>query len=777
MSAVDGIRGEALRVRGTVQGVGFRPTVWRLAHECGLRGSVRNDAQGVLIEAWGTHAALEGFAARLRTEAPPLARIETVERVPLEGAIPDEGFRIVASGEGMVSTAVAADAATCPECLAEVLDPANRRHHYAFTNCTHCGPRLSIVRAIPYDRANTSMAAFALCPGCAREYADPADRRFHAQPNACPVCGPRLWLEDRNGTLDVADALDTTATLLREGHIVAIKGIGGFHLACDAGNEAAVAELRRRKLRYHKAFALMARDLAMVRRHASFDEAEQELLCARTAPIVILDAAGEPLAPSLAPGQGTLGFMLAYTPLHHLLMAALERPMVLTSGNRSDEPQAIDNQEARDRLADIADYWLMHDRAIVNRLDDSVARVMDGAPRLLRRARGYAPAPLSLHPAFAAAPPILAMGADLKNSFCLLQQGRAVISQHMGDLENPAARRDYRHNLALYRGLFEHRPAAIAVDLHPNYAATQLGRAWADEDGLPLLEVQHHHAHIAACMAEHGLPLDARVVGVALDGLGFGADGAIWGGEFLLAGYGDFTRVACFQPVAMPGGNRASVEPWRNAVAHLHHAFGWEKVVARHPGMPLLRVAEAARSMPLVQMIDKGINSPHASSAGRLFDAVAAVLGVCMEHVSHEGQAAIELETLAQPAFAAQHDAAYPVHEEHHGGLVNLTWSALWQSLLTDLAAGVEHAVIAARFHHGLAAAVAALAVRLTQQHRLDTVALGGGVFQNRLLFETVAAHCRSAGLRVIAPREAPINDGGVALGQAVAAAAKLLRL
>jgi len=447
--------------------------------------------------------------------------------------------------------------------------------------------------------------------------------------------------------------------------------------------------------------------------------------------------------------------------------------MVLTSGNRSDEPQAIDNQEARDRLADIADYWLMHDRAIVNRLDDSVARVMDGAPRLLRRARGYAPAPLSLHPAFAAAPPVLAMGADLKNSFCLLQQGRAMISQHMGDLENAAAWRDYYHNQELYRALFEHRPATISVDLHPGYASTRLGHEWATDADVTLEEVQHHHAHIAACMAEHGLAPGARVLGVALDGLGLGEHGEIWGGEFLLADYRGFTRLARFSPVAMPGGNRASVEPWRNAVAHLHQAFGWDATAVRFPHLPLLQFAAPARTAPLLQMIDQGINSPRASSCGRLFDAVAATLGICMARVSHEGQAAIELEMLAQQAFAKTHAAAYPVNEMQCDGLLTLDWRALWESLLHDLAAGVEHAVIAARFHHGLAAAIAALAARLAADNRVETLALGGGVFQNRLLFEAVAQRCRAAGLQVLAPRQVPINDAGVSLGQAVIAAAR----
>jgi hydrogenase maturation protein HypF len=769
--------GETIRVRGTVQGVGFRPTVWRLARELSLRGTVRNDAEGVLIEAWGGVADLDGFVLRLRQEAPPLARIEAVERRPLESEAPQGAFRILASVGGDAATAVAADAATCPECLAEVFDPASRRYRYPFTNCTHCGPRLSIIRAIPYDRANTSMAAFAQCPACEEEYGAPHDRRFHAQPNACPECGPRVWLEDADAVRlsSGSDPIDLAAKLLREGNIVAIKGIGGFHLACDAANEAAVAALRQRKQRYHKAFALMARDLAMVRRYARVEEAEAELLHSRSAPIVILDTAGEALAAEVAPGQRTLAFMLPYTPLHHLLLAALERPIVLTSGNRSDEPQAIDNDDARRRLAGIADYWLLHDREIVNRLDDSVARIADGAPRLLRRARGYAPAPLPLAEGFAAARPVLAMGGELKNSFCLLQRGRAILSQHMGDLENAASQRDYRHNLALYRQLFEHRPAAIGVDLHPNYHSTLLGREWAAEEGVPLIAVQHHHAHIAACMAEHGRALDGGpVLGVALDGLGMGENGELWGGEFLLADYRGFTRLGRFDAVPLPGGNRASVEPWRNAVAHLQRVIGWEAVAARYPGLPLLQQVGAERIAPLLQMVEQGINSPRASSCGRLFDAAAALLGICTTAVSHEGQAAIEMEALAQPQFQAQREEGYRPGEQSADGLITLVWEELWLRLLHDLQGGVERAVIAARFHQGLAAGVASLALRLAASHPVDTVVLAGGVFQNRLLLEGVAQRCRERGLNVFAPQQVPANDGGISLGQAVVAAARL---
>ena len=502
--------GENIRVTGIVQGVGFRPTVWRLARECGLVGQVWNDAAGVTIHAWGKQQMLDAFVQRLQARQPPLAHIDAIIRSALNEAteVPKD-FRIVTSQVGEVRTGVAADAATCPECLAELQDPANRRYRYPFTNCTHCGPRLSIVKAIPYDRANTSMAAFPMCAQCQAEYTEPDNRRFHAQPNACADCGPQVWLEDAEGRRlapnDDSDAIATAARLIRQGNILAVKGLGGIHLACDAGSVAAVDTLRRRKRRYHKAFAMMARDIQMVARFAEANAAEKALLRDKAAPLVVLNAAGESLAGGIAPGQNTLGFMLPYTPLHHLLMQDMTRPIVLTSGNRSDEPQTITNRDAHQRLEQIADYYLLHDRDIVNRLDDSVLRLVSGEPRMLRRARGYAPLPIRLPEGFADADHILAMGGELKNTFCLLQEGRAILSQHMGDLEDAATYQDYRHNLQLYRQLFEFRPGLIAVDMHPGYLSTQLGRRIAAEEGLQLIKVQHHHAHIAGCMAEHGL--------------------------------------------------------------------------------------------------------------------------------------------------------------------------------------------------------------------------------------------------------------------------------
>ncbi len=761
----------ALRVRGLVQGVGFRPAVWRLAHELSLTGEVRNDAGGVLIRAAGPGPALQAFVERLRREAPPLSRIDEIEVTPLAGRAGESDFVIVESRGGAVRTGVVPDAATCPACLADVMDPGNRRHRYPFANCTHCGPRLSIVRAIPYDRANSSMAPFALCPDCAAEYGDPADRRFHAQPTACAVCGPRLWLEPVQE--EGGDAIEAARALIAAGAIVAIKGLGGFHLACDAGDAAAVDRLRRRKRRYHKPFALMARDLAMVRAYARVDDVEAGLLESSAAPIVVLERreSGPPLAGGLAPGQNGLGFMLPYTPLHHLLTRDLARPIVLTSGNRSDEPQVIDNDEARKRLAGIADAWLLHDREIVNRLDDSVVRVSAGRPRLLRRARGYAPAPLKLPPGFEQAPAVLAMGGELKNSFCLLKDGQAVLSPHIGDLEDPLTHADYRRGLSLFRQLFDFRPDLIAIDRHPDYHAGDWGRRLAADEGVPLTTVQHHHAHLAACLAESGRALDALpVLGVMLDGLGFGADDDLWGGEFLLGDYRRCDRLGHFAPLPLLGGEQAMREPWRNSYAHLRQAFGWAQVAARWPALPIVRFLAEKPLRTLDRMIERGVNAPPASSAGRLFDAVAAALGLCREGTSFEGQAAIELEALAETA--RDEAGAYPVAV---GGedLRVLSWAPLWSALLDDLADALPPARIAARFHNGLAAAIVGTAGELAAAREVETVALSGGVFQNRLLLEGVTAGLDAAGLRVLSPEMLPANDGGLSLGQAAIAAAR----
>ena len=613
------------------------------------------------------------------------------------------------------------------------------------------------------------MAVFPMCEDCAREYEDPADRRFHAQPNACPVCGPRLWLEDGQGRVDCSDSIAEVARLLKEGAIVAIKGIGGFHLACDATSDATVADLRRRKRRAAKPLAVMAENASQISRFCSVSEEEEKLLEARSAPIVLLRNSGDALAGGIVPGQVQTGFMLPYSPLHHLLMAALDRPIVLTSGNLSDEPQAIDNDDARKRLSGIADYWLMHDRDIVNRLDDSVMRLDAPGPHILRRARGLAPEPLPLAEAFGDAPAVLAMGGELKSTFCLLKDGQAVPSQHLGDLEEAATHADYRKAITLYRDIFRFDPEVIAVDMHPDYLSTQWGEALAEETGARLVRVQHHHAHLASCLAEHRIePGDDLTLGIVMDGLGLGTDGTLWGGEFLVGGYGGFERAGHFLPVALPGGAQAMREPWRNTVAHLIAAFGdrWRERVAATPFAAMLDGKQAG---VVEQMIAKGLNAPLSSSAGRLFDAVAAMLGICADRQHYEGQAAMEMEALV----ADYQDAtgAFPVASEAANGATVLSWVPLWEALLEDLAGGVEAGVIAARFHAGLAAALGETATRIARSSGTPRIALSGGVMQNRILMEQLHARLTRDGFHVLVQSRVPANDGGLALGQAAIAA------
>ena len=779
MDAINQLKGVSIRVRGLVQGVGFRPTVWRLAKRFGLTGDVGNDSEGVLIRAFGHPTVIVEFEVALASEAPPLARIDLIEKASLAGKAPPD-FRIVASRGGAVTTGVVPDAATCAECVADIRDPSNRRYRYPFTNCTHCGPRLSIFRAIPYDRASTSMAAFEMCPKCIAEYRDPSNRRFHAQPNACPVCGPKVWLEEPDGRHKLIephrDAIEAAAALIDSRAIVAIKGIGGFHLACDARNADTVARLRERKHRTHKPFALMARDLTMIHEYAKLSDTERALLEQPTAPIVLLDQKenGAKLAPGIAPAQSTLGFMLPYTPLHHLLFEDVSHPLVMTSGNRSDEPQCIANDDASARLAGIADAFLMHDRDIVNRLDDSVARVMAGKPRVMRRARGYAPSPLPLPQGFDRAPPILAMGAELKSTFCLLGKGRAIVSQHMGDQEEAATHADYRANLKLYQEIFRFEPELIAVDAHPEYHSTQWGQSIAREAGLPVETVHHHHAHVAAVLAEHGLPLETGpVIGIALDGLGLGEKGELWGGEFLLADYRSCRRVAAFTPVALIGGAKAMREPWRNALAHLHTCLGWERVEKLYSDVEIIQRLKQKSVAAALQMMERGLNTPPSSSAGRLFDAVAAMLGICFDAASYEGQAAIELEALAAPAMGR-------AAEGYRGTLVEgdparLDWTPLWCGILEDLAAAIDAPLIAARFHLGLAETLAETATAFAQKNGCKTIVLCGGVFQNKLLLEATIEALGAHAIEVLAPSLFPAGDGAISLGQAAIAAARRL--
>jgi hydrogenase maturation protein HypF len=769
------MQGERIRIRGRVQGVGFRPLVWRLASQLELRGSVRNDSGGVLIEVFGSKDELDCFVGQIHNSLPAIARIDTIERIAIPVAGLPATFTIIGSGTGETSTEVTPDIATCPDCLRELFDPANRRYRYPFINCTHCGPRFSIINDVPYDRSHTSMDHFTMCPACRVEYDDPNDRRFHAQPNACPACGPRLWLENGQGnSIGCENAIRRTTQLIRDGFIVAIKGIGGFHLACDATNNTAVELLRQRKARFHKPFALLARNVAMVRRYAGITIEEKQLLISPAAPIVLLKPQGENLAAQIAPNQTTLGFALASNPLHHLLMHELDNPIVLTSGNRSDEPQCSTNHEAYERLGDIADYFLLHNRDIVNRVDDSVQRVILNIPRMIRRARGYAPASLPLPESFPAADGILAMGAEMKSSFSLLRQGRAIISQHIGDLEHAAAAQDNINQLALFRRLFNFQPRCIAVDLHEGYISTQQGRELAQQLGVECVAVQHHHSHIAAVMAEHGLPLEsAPVLGVALDGLGVGDDGMFWGGEFLLADYRGYRRLAHFETIPLPGGTQAIRQPWRNTLANLSHYFDFNELQTRYGELDTIRFLNGKPLAALESMMQRSVNSPLSSSCGRLFDAVAATLGICREQCNYEGQAAIELEAVASSVFE-QTQQGYPFELENRAGMLILAWRPLWQALLDDLNTGVDSAIIAARFHRTMIDALHRATMKLAEAHGFKRVVLAGGVMQNRLLLEGVVEALQQAGFELLLPQVLPANDGSISLGQAVIAAARM---
>jgi hydrogenase maturation protein HypF len=660
-----------------------------------------------------------------------------------------------------------------------VRNPVLRRYRYPFTNCTHCGPRLTIIHSVPYDRAKTTMAAFLMCADCAREYADPADRRFHAEPTACPACGPQARLVDFAGRDPAApgDPVRAAALRIADGEIVAVKGLGGYQLVCDATNEAIVTRLRQRKIRDSKPFALMARDLDVIARYCAISRTERASLCSPAAPIVVLQAGGPAKLPqAVAPGRDTLGFMLPTTPLHLLLLKDFDTPLVMTSGNLSDEPQIIDDDQALAQLKAVADCVLLHNRAIANRVDDSVVREMSGKIRQIRRARGFAPEPIALPPGFATAPDILAMGGELKATFCLIKDGAAILSQHQGDLEHEAAFDDYRRNLTLYRDLFDHAPQAIAFDKHPEYLSAKLARATAGE--VQLIAVQHHHAHAAACLAENAYPLSgAPVLAIVLDGLGFGEDGTLWGGEFLLCNYRGSERLARLRPVAMPGGMAAVREPWRNLYAHLRAAIGWDEFNREFGSLAIAHYLARKPWPTLEAMIACGFNAPPVSSCGRLFDAVAAALTISADRQSHEGEAAAALEALANRASDAS--GAYPFDLRRDADRIpEIDAAPMWRALLADLAAGMHPAEIAVRFHGGLAAALVQMAVSVAHDRcraGLSTVALSGGCFQNRILLERVEALLKNAGFTVLSHTRVPANDGGISLGQAVIAAAHLI--
>jgi hydrogenase maturation protein HypF len=764
------IKGVRVQINGIVQGVGFRPFVYNLALKHKVKGWVKNTSSGVEIEVDGQNDQLKIFVKELESEAPALASIDqiTVTERPASGY---HDFEILQS-EAIPAAfqPISPDLAICSDCLSELLNPKDRRYRYPFINCTNCGPRFSIIQDIPYDRPKTSMAVFEMCPNCAAEYSDPTNRRFHAQPIACPDCGPRVWLEqyrqaDQGPITSVMqigeDAIQQTRKLLLEGRIVAIKGLGGFHLACNAKNPLAVAELRRRKLRVDKPFAVMMPDVETIKRHCHVNESERALLESPAHPIVLLQRRSvSMMASDIAPGQHTIGVMLPYTPLHVLLLEkekGYPEVLVMTSGNLSDEPICTDNIDARERLANLADAFLLHDRDIHIRTDDSVMRVFNKKASPVRRSRGYAPFPVHLP---WNVPPLLATGAELKNTFCITNQNYAFLSHHIGDLENYETLKSFEEGVRHYEAIFRVKPEAIACDLHPNYLATRYAIERAERESIPSISIQHHHAHIASLMAENGLDGLHRVIGVAFDGTGYGDDGAIWGGEFLLADYSGYQRAAHIQYFPLPGGDVSTRRPSRAALSLLYMlGIDWEEARATHSDQ-----CAADRSV-LRNQLEKNINSPLTSSMGRLFDAAAALAGV-RQRVNYEAQAAIEFEAIADPDEKGIYEFEYADGE--------IKPKAAIETLLSDSLSGVAVGKISSRFHNGLAHMVANVCGKISKDYDMSEVALSGGVWQNLTLLHKTVSLLEKDGFTVYIHHQVPANDGGLALGQAAIAAYQL---
>jgi hydrogenase maturation protein HypF len=750
-----------IHVQGIVQGVGFRPFVYSLARARGLAGHVANTADGVLIHVEGPLAKIARFEAELSRHAPPLALVTGVTSHAAAIAHFTDFAILPSQGAREKSALISPDVATCTDCLNELFDPNDRRYRYPFINCTNCGPRYTIIADVPYDRPRTSMRAFRMCPRCQWEYDDPGNRRFHAQPNACWDCGPRMTFWDSRGRgVEAADPIDLAVQWLVAGRILAIKGLGGFHLAVDAANEEAVRRLRRRKRRDEKPLALMAASVEAIGAFARVVPQDAGLLTSPQRPIVLLPKdETNPLAPSVAPGNRFFGVMLPYTPLHHLLLsAAPPLTLVMTSGNLSEEPIAIDNDEAVDRLGAIADGFLVHDRDIYLRSDDSIVTRADGQTRFLRRSRGYVPVPVFLR---APVPPVLALGAELKNTICLTKDDRAFVSQHIGDLENLATYDFFQMTIEHLQRLLDIRPRVIACDYHPDYLSTRYA---LEQTALPVVQVQHHHAHIVSALAENHLA-DGPVIGLAFDGTGYGDDGSVWGGEILVAEASGYERVASLNAVPMPGSAAAVREPWRMAISYLEAVWGTSCL---ERNLPLLRLVEPGRAALVLEMVRKRINAPLTSSLGRLFDGVAGIAGVC-PRVAYEGQAAMELEMLATGAPSTPYEYHWNRPDIHR-----LDTRPIIRGVVEDLEAGVALPSIADRFHATLVAGFADICTRIRRERGLGRVVLSGGVFQNRLLLRGLSRALRAEGFEVFSHRLVPTNDGGLALGQALVAAAGL---
>ena len=745
---------------GIVQGVGFRPFIFRLATEQRLAGFVQNRPDGVVVEVEGLPAAVESFLARVKHDQPPLAHIEIITETE-QAPIGEGSFRIIPSESGgRLNVHISPDMAVCEDCLAELFDPVDRRFRYPFINCTNCGPRLTIIKDIPYDRVNTSMACFPLCIDCRREYEDPANRRFHAEPNACPVCGPALALYDSEGKpVATDDPLEASDAILKAGHILAIKGIGGFHLSVDASLDKALKRLRSRKYREEKPLAIMVKDIPGARTLAVLSAAEENLLQSPERPIVLVKRRPDsPVSPLVAPGMSTLGIMLPYTPLQHLLLEKGFTALVMTSANQTDEPICIGNREALARLTGIADYFLVHNRDILMRCDDSVAMVA-GAPRMLRRARGFAPRPFLLKESY---PQVLALGPQLKATICILKANTAFMSPHIGDMETPQARDFFHENIALMQRITECFPEIVACDLHPGYYSTRVAESL---QGVRLVKVQHHHAHIVSCIAENGIR--GEVIGVAMDGTGYGTDGHVWGSEFLLADVSGFRRVGRLREFLLPGGEKAIREPWRIALSLLKETFGsaWQGYAEQLALIP----AGVSREL-LEKVLEQRIVCPRASSLGRLFDGVAALLKI-RHKVNFEGQAAMELEALATSINMPE----IPFFMSWEKGMRILDWTPFMRYLVEAALSGEDRGGLAYAFHKALIRAFTEMVKDIREEAGLQRVALSGGCFQNRILLEGCIAEMEQAGFQVYHHRFIPTNDGGIALGQAVCAGAQAL--
>ena len=745
-------------VRGIVQGVGFRPFIYQLAARHNLTGEVANTSSGVVIHAEGPAERVAAFTAAVEKEKPPLAHITDITSEPADYRSADTFDITLSQNQASRTALISPDVSICEDCRRELFDPDDRRHRYPFINCTNCGPRYTIIDDIPYDRPKTSMRHFKMCPDCQAEYDDPLDRRFHAQPNACPVCGPQCTLLDSDGrAVNEQDPIKAAARLLKNGRILAIKGLGGFHLAVDAENDTAVTRLRQRKHREEKPFALMSIEMEAVEAYAGLDAAARTLITSIQRPIVLLDKKQpNPISGAVAPRNRYFGVMLPYTPLHYLLLDEGFTALVMTSGNMSEEPICIDNEDALSRLAPIADYFLVHDRGIYLRSDDSIVRPSAGETRFLRRSRGYVPVPVFVKEKL---PPVLACGAGLKNTVCLTKEDRAFVSQHIGDLENQETLDFFELTVSHLKRILDIAPEIVAHDLHPDYLSTQYALNQAD---CRLVGIQHHHAHIVSAMAENRI--DGPVIGLAFDGTGLGTDGKIWGGEVLISERHEFKRVGYLDYVPMPGSNAAIKEPWRMALSYLYHAFG-ERAVDLD--LPLFQTVADDRTGVVFQMIQKGLNSPETSSLGRLFDGIAAIIGI-RDTVRFEGQAAMELEMIAAPEEKGLYDWQWTKADD--GYLIDP--GVLVKQVVTDCTDNVPAAVISSRFHNTLAHLFAGLCSEIRAETGLERVVMSGGVFQNATLLTALSAALAKMGFKVYSQKLVPANDGGISLGQAVAAAA-----